>query len=91
MKDHVLVIDDSFRTNYWVKTTFGIKCKQGIVQVKIPYVGPCLELAVKRAKRWIRANGMIPKPPKHIILAMMAFSQADPNGFKEAVKGIANA
>ncbi len=55
------------------------------VQVEHIYEGRVLEIAITRAKRWIRsakfADGV--GAPHHIALALAAFHKADPDSFKE--------
>ena len=60
---------------------------QNTVTVEHEFEGRHLELAVRRAKRFIRANktGKVGTAPKHIALKMAAFSLADPDGFRDAM------
>lgn len=55
------------------------------VTVKRVFEGRHLEIAVKRAKRWMhnRRKTMNKRPPRHIALAMAAFHKIDPKGFDE--------
>lgn len=48
----------------------------------ITFEGRHLDIAIKRAKRWIR-KCTDQKPSHHIALAMAAFHQVDPEGFKQ--------
>lgn len=60
---------------------------QNTLTVEHVFEGRCLELAMRRAKRFIRAkrNGKVGTAPKHIALKMAAFSLADPDGFRDAM------
>jgi len=60
---------------------------QETVCVDHVYEGRVLDLAVIRAKRWMR-SGKFPGTgaPHHIALAMAAFHKADPEGFNRILK-----
>ena len=45
------------------------------------YEGRALQVAINRAKRWIR-SGRAGTPPAHIVFGLMAFLKADPKQFK---------
>lgn len=55
-----------------------------VTQVHV-YEGRRLELAVLRAKRWFRSRTITSSPAWHIALAVLAFKEADPEGFKLAL------
>ncbi|MEE8608962.1 MAG: hypothetical protein V3S55_15265 [Nitrospiraceae bacterium] len=57
------------------------------VEVKRVFEGRHLELCVLRAKRWMRSKRFREQggAPRHIALAMAAFSKADRKGFNEAL------
>ncbi len=64
-----------------------------VVETKLVFKGRHLELCVLRAKRWMRSK-RFRRPggaPRHIALAMAAFSLADPKGFKKALGDAAGA
>jgi len=47
----------------------------------VTYEGKGLQVAIKRARRWIK-SGKRGTPPAHIVLALMAFLKADPQQFQ---------
>lgn len=55
-----------------------------VTQVHV-YEGRRLELAILRAKRWFRSRTITSSPAWHIALAVLAFKEADPEGFKLAL------
>ena len=69
------------------KDNFGNQAQDKITNQYV-YEGRMLELAILRAKRWIRSKNFgfeKSNMPRHIAKAMAAFHKADPVGFKETV------
>jgi len=59
---------------------------QDVVKVPVTFEGRHLEIAIRRAKRFLRSVKRKPRgAPRHIALALAAFQKADPEGFKNAV------
>lgn len=53
----------------------------------VTYEGRGLQVAIKRAKRWMRSRGnRAGTPPAHIVLALMAFLKADPQQFQHCAE-----
>lgn len=76
--------DDTLRRTY--KTPRGHKNIMSETRSLKRFEGRHLELAILRARRWIK-NARNPKdPPRHIGHAMAAFARADPEGFKRAIE-----
>lgn len=57
---------------------------------KVTYEGRGLQVAINRARRWLK-SGKRGTPPAHIVLAMMAFMKADPKQFQHIVAGSSHA
>ena len=74
---------------YLPLTTRDGKKIQSVIERHVEYSGRKLELAVLRAKRFIRSNKRagekLPRPPYHIAMALAAFLASDPDGFREAM------
>ena len=56
----------------------------------VTYEGRGLQVAINRARRWLK-SGKRGTPPAHITLALMAFLKADPQQFQQLAAGSANA
>lgn len=49
----------------------------------VVYKGRALQIAINRAKRWMRSRaGKAGTPPAHIVPALMTFLKADPQQFQ---------
>lgn len=60
---------------------------QDRVDREVVYEGRALQVAINRAKRWMRSRaGKAGTPPSHIVLALMAFLKADPQQFQHCAE-----
>ena len=60
---------------------------QDKVDREVVYEGRALQVAINRAKRWMRSRGnKAGTPPAHIVLALMAFLKADPQQFQHCAE-----
>lgn len=89
----IAVIDDSFRETqgladgrHYVDRQ-GHKIQKAVRSTKV-YEGKQVEIAVKRAKRWLRRGPekSVLNPPRQIQYALAVFSKADPKGYAEAAE-----
>ena len=81
-KQHKILLPPSIK---FLPIKNGRQQVQEKVEVEYVYEGRGLEVAINRAKRFMRNNITPFDAPKHIKLAMKAFKQADPKDFEKCL------
>lgn len=85
MKDHYMLVNQKpwpAGVDFIPQRDRQGRIMQEKVDREVVYEGRGLQVAINRAKRWIR-SGKVGTPPSHIVLALMAFLKADPEQFQQ--------